>query len=135
MKEKLLSLIGEPEEGDENDDRLDGLKRRADGFFDVEEKNGYEVESNSEVFVRWSNSDRSVECRMMEDCCVVQRRAADESVREEETVKSKEEALRRAYLFMKTDNGERDGTVSENDVVTESRRTEAPQEMKEYKTA
>jgi hypothetical protein len=105
ITEKLKKAVGDTEHSQRpKEDGLSTLKQRADGYFDVTEPEGYSIATNSEVFVRWAGDSDFVDCRMMEDTCVVQRRDENGNIERETVVSSVDEAFQRAYSLMQSDD-------------------------------
>lgn len=133
ITKRLKKAIGSTESRQQPEESgLNELKKRSDGHFDVTEPEGYSITTNSEVFVRWTGDSDFVECRMMEDTCVVQRRDEDENVKRETVVGSRDEAFRRAYSFMRSDNSgiaEELNTSAETDAVEGNKKEEVGEQI------
>lgn len=94
------------ESGEHPDTRkgVEELKSRFTGFPDLEEPEGYSLDINSRVFVRWSGETRHIECKVMEDSCLVQvRKKETGEIKKKTACSSIEEATETAYSMMSTE--------------------------------
>jgi hypothetical protein len=108
IKTFVSDLIGDSteESGEHADTKksIKELKSRFTGFPDLEEPEGYTLDINSRVFVRWSGETRQIECKVMEDSCLVQVRKKETGEIKKKTVcSSVEEATEAAYSMMNTE--------------------------------
>jgi hypothetical protein len=107
MLKEFLSQFGE-DSGDEalegnpeTEQKVEDLKDRLSGFSGLKEPGEYRIKTNSDVFVSWRGPEYLIECRLMEEVCMVQKRSKETGqIKRKAASDSPEEALRMAYSMM-----------------------------------